>query len=203
MIDYMHQNGDVARKGAAESRERAKDLKENPQTIEEYHKGERKMSLIGDEISLVQNIPETTTRTHLTSPKNKLDTTPLKGKSAKEVRKAIQHKKELEKVLMNRRFEGTTGPKEPVIITVGAARVVKHIEDQNRRNGTQNNSTNSNNQTPSTSRSAPTRSNIARVSNTSGASVELVTVRAGSQSTGNRSTFYTAPSTPRRRLDSG
>ena len=59
MIDHMHQNGDVARKGAAESRERAKDLKENPQTINEYHYGERKMSLIDDEISLVQNIPQT------------------------------------------------------------------------------------------------------------------------------------------------
>ena len=142
MIDHMHQNGDVARKGAAESRERAKDLKENPQTINEYHYGERKMSLIDDEISLVQNIPQTITRTHPTSPKINLDTTPLKGKSAKEVRKAIQQKKELEKVLMNRRFHGTTRPREPVVITVGAARVVKHTEEQNRRNGTQNNSTN-------------------------------------------------------------
>ena len=104
---------------------------------------------------------------------------------------------------MNQRSDGTTGPREPVVITVGAARVVKHTEEQNRRNGTQNNSTNGNNQTPSTSRSTPTHSTIARVSNTSGASVELVTVQAGSQSTGNSSTFYTAPSTPRRRLDSG
>ena len=104
---------------------------------------------------------------------------------------------------MNRKFDGTTGPREPVTITVGAARTVKNTKDQSRRTGTQSSNTGSDNQTPSTPRSATPSNTTRRASNTSRTSVELVSVPTGLESNRSRRPFYTAPSTPERRRDSG
>ena len=83
MADRTHQGGDIARKGAIESHEKAKKQKKNPQPITEYFLGERNIKK--KEISPMQHLPDTITRTHPTFPKDKLEARPLKGKSAKEI----------------------------------------------------------------------------------------------------------------------
>ena len=189
MVDHMHQGGDMARKGAIESRERAKNQKENPQPIKEYTLLERNMK--HNDISLEQDMPNTITRSHPMIMKDILEARPLRGKSAKEVKKALIQKNDLVKSLV----QTNMGPRGPVVLTVGAARVTKDAEEQRHQGGQQN--AGSSGQTSRTPQSTPTRRTIARPSNASNAS----TVQAGSQSARNDEgyNFNTAPSTPARR----
>ena len=105
----------MARKGAFESHERAENQRENQQPIKEYTLPER--TLKHNDISIVQDMPNTITRSHPMIPKDILEARSLRGKSAKEVKEALKQKNDLVKSLVP--INENMGPRGPIVLTVG------------------------------------------------------------------------------------